>query len=63
MTNTNIIKLLWRRIDALEKLLICYRVEVRPSEKLFTELEKTKKAMENNALEILKAKRYKNLKG
>ena len=56
MKITDIIKLLWNRIDALEQLLVCYRIDKRPSEKLFTKLEKTKKAMEDNALEISKAK-------
>ena len=54
MKVTDIIKLLWRRIDALEQLLVCYRVGKNPTEKLHTKLEKTKKAMEDNALEILK---------
>ena len=49
----NIVKLLWDRIDALEKLLVCYRVGKHPSEKLFTELEKTKKSIEDNVLEII----------
>ena len=50
----NIIKLLWERIDVLEKLLVCYRVGKHPSEKLFTKLEKTKKSIEDNVLEIIK---------
>ena len=30
-----------RRIKALEGMLVCYRLGKRPSERLFTELEKT----------------------
>lgn len=56
MKITSIIKLLWRRIDALERLLVCYRLDKRPTEKLFTELEKTKKTIEDNTLEILRAR-------
>ncbi|KKN69772.1 hypothetical protein LCGC14_0437180 [marine sediment metagenome] len=48
----NIVKLLWERVDVLEQLLVCYRITKRPTEKLCTRLEKTKKDIENNTLEI-----------
>lgn len=54
MDNNKKLKILWARIDALEKLLVCYRVGRSPSEKLHVELDKTKKVLENNALELLK---------
>jgi len=56
MKITGMVKLLWERIDALEQLLVCYRVGKNPTERLHTKLEKTKKTMEDNALEILKVK-------
>jgi len=54
MDKTQAVKILWARIDALEKLLVCYRTGKPPSEKLFSELEKTKKKLEDNALDLLK---------
>jgi len=35
-----------KRIEALEELLVCYRVGRRPSERLFNELNKTKNKWE-----------------
>ena len=51
----NLIKILMSRIDALEQLLVCYRVGKNPTEKLHTRLDKTKKALLANSLEIIKA--------
>ncbi len=39
------IKLLKRRIKAVEDLGACYRLGSRPTEKLFTELERTKRML------------------
>ncbi len=39
-------KLLKERLEALEALLICYRVQKNPSEKLHKKLDKTKRALE-----------------
>jgi phage pi2 protein 07 len=33
------------RIEAIEQLLVCYRLGKRPTEKLFSKLEKTKQAL------------------
>jgi len=52
MENKEKVKILWARIDALEQLLACYRVGKNPTEKLFTKLDKTKKAIEDNILEL-----------
>ena len=40
------IKNLDERIEALERLLVCYRVRKNPSEALHRKLEKTKQALE-----------------
>ena len=52
MNNSEKLKILWARIDALEQLLVCYRVGKRPSEKLFTKLNRTEKDIKNNVLEL-----------
>ena len=39
-------KLLSERVDALEKLLACYRTGQRPTEKLLNELDRTKRAID-----------------
>ena len=52
MDNNKKLKILWARIDALNQLLVCYRVGRCPSEKLFTKLAKTEKDIEDNALEL-----------
>lgn len=54
MKRVNLVKILMARIDALELLLVCYRLKKPPSEKLHTKLAKTKKALLDNALEIVK---------
>lgn len=51
----NLVKILMSRIDALEQLLVCYRIGKNPTEKLHNQLDKTKKALLDNALEIVKA--------
>jgi len=33
------------RVEALDELLVCYRVGKRPSEQLFAKLEKSKQAL------------------
>jgi len=35
-----------KRVKALEELCVCYRLDKRPSEKLFDALEKSKKKLE-----------------
>ena len=39
-------KLLKRRVKAVESLGACYRLGARPTEKLFTELERTKRMLD-----------------
>ena len=46
LRNTERIKNLDERIEALERLLVCYRVRKNPSEALHRKLEKTKQALE-----------------
>ena len=40
---SSVFKMGERRIEALQQLLICYRINRQVSEKLFTELERTEK--------------------
>ena len=39
------IKKLEARLEAVEQLLVCYRLGKRPTEKLMTELDSTRKAL------------------